>query len=372
MNAGERQEAIDRVVERMKKGVLAQDIAPELIFGWRPDGPVDHSNYHKLPGMAQYRQPESYETKAAKATVDSVVRAGTIFRRVVVVAREYRGRNVIAVVDGNTRLYGAAVARQQDAEAFPTVPVEFRKGLSDSEIASLMLALNMEEQGQPLNGWELAVGVKALSDLGMSNAEIAQRLGRKPSWAKEVGQLLNVARGADDALRAKVMAGQLSLAATLELASVSVERRAEVVDAAGDRPTAKAIKKIAAPIKVEEVKQRKAASVDPAVTARRSAASADVIGRLTAKARAAKDAKDAEAGRPAPADQPAAAPRRASRLRPENRLRAFVEWLRLDMERWIAEFPKEPADALRAERDALITAAEKLAESSVSAAANHP
>lgn len=214
MNAGERQEAIDRVVERMKKGVLAQDIAPELIFGWRPDGPVDHSNYHKLPGMAQYRQPESYETKAAKATVDSVVRAGTIFRRVVVVAREYRGRNVIAVVDGNTRLYGAAVARQQDAEAFPTVPVEFRKGLSDSEIASLMLALNMEEQGQPLNGWELAVGVKALSDLGMSNAEIAQRLGRKPSWAKEVGQLLNVARGADDALRAKVMAGQLSLAAT--------------------------------------------------------------------------------------------------------------------------------------------------------------
>lgn len=133
-----------------------------------------------------------------------------------VVGPKYHGKH--AVFAGNRRLAAAAVA------GLDAVPCVIRPVAGDAEVAEIMLVENLQRAG--LNPIEEGTGFARLAELGLTQREIAERVGCNQS---HVSKRISLA-ALPEVARSWVVAGSLKVDDALELAKLN-DDQAQAVDA---------------------------------------------------------------------------------------------------------------------------------------------
>lgn len=176
---------------------------------------------HVVPGLnVRLRTPQYLER--VRVIADSIKADGFKLTRPLIVFVHYDdaiGGDRICVQDGHTRLEALRLALSEGA-SIEQIPVLFMpKGTSIEDITADLIVSN---EGEPLSAYEKALVVKRLTNAGLSNAEIARRIGMTPTHVANLLILASAPRAVVDMILAGTISPSTAISALREHGSKAV------------------------------------------------------------------------------------------------------------------------------------------------------
>ncbi len=169
---------------------------------------------------------EGPSEKAVNDMADSLILHGQLTD--VVVRKEFDGK--LVVISGHTKVMaGRKINAEKRTGDEPFLLRVTYKSVNAEQAAILTFKENDEDTRHPLNPVDIAFTIETFSNrFGWSDSEIAQKLGKEPSWVSQhrtIGML-------DEPTQKQISNGELKMDHGMHLAAIEPKSRKKVIDAA--------------------------------------------------------------------------------------------------------------------------------------------